>query len=134
MIGPCASVSLVGRNIRAILHQLGEAFELFAEQRVYLLSQAANDLNFTFVVDEDQGDRLVERAARAADSTRCAPTRFWGRPGSSCLRPPDRRPTPAPTWWRARRERAARDRRATHDCAYVYEPRRCVRPPQRCAG
>ncbi|HTB65471.1 MAG TPA: aspartate kinase, partial [Steroidobacteraceae bacterium] len=48
-IGPCASVSLVGRNIRGILHQLGEAFELFAEQQVYLVSQAANDLNFTFV-------------------------------------------------------------------------------------
>src|SRR6202034_783365 len=58
-LGPCASVSLVGRNIRGILHQLGEAFELFAEQRIYLLSQAANDLNFTFVVDENQGDRLV---------------------------------------------------------------------------
>jgi bifunctional diaminopimelate decarboxylase / aspartate kinase len=60
LIGPCASVSLVGRNIRAILHQLGAAFELFEEQRIYLVSQAANDLNFTFVVDEDQGDRLVE--------------------------------------------------------------------------
>ena len=55
LIGPCASVSLVGRNIRGILHQLGEAFELFADQRVYLLSQAANDLNFTFVVDERPG-------------------------------------------------------------------------------
>lgn len=61
VIGPCASVSLVGRNIRAILHQLKSAFELFAEQKIYLLSQAANDLNFTFVVDEDQGDRLVEQ-------------------------------------------------------------------------
>ena len=61
LIGPCASVSLVGRNIRAILHQLGEAFELFAEQKVYLVTQAANDLNFTFVVDEGQGDRLVEQ-------------------------------------------------------------------------
>ena len=60
IIGPCASVSLVGRNIRGILHQLGEALELFAEQRIYLVSQAANDLNLTFVVDEDQGDRLVE--------------------------------------------------------------------------
>jgi len=29
------------RNIRGILHQLGEAFELFAEQRVYCYSQAA---------------------------------------------------------------------------------------------
>ncbi len=61
VIGPCASVSLVGRNIRAILHQLGGAFEFFEEQKIYLVSQAANDLNFTFVVDEDQGDRLVEQ-------------------------------------------------------------------------
>lgn len=59
MIGPCASLSLLGRNIRAIIHQLGEAFELFEEQRIYLVSQAANDLNFTFVIDEAQGDRLV---------------------------------------------------------------------------
>ena len=59
LIGPCASVSLVGRNIRAILHRLGEALELFAEQRIHLVSQAANDLNLTFVVDEDQGPRLV---------------------------------------------------------------------------
>ena len=67
-IGPCASVSLVGRNIRGILHELGEAFEFFAEQRIHLVSQAANDLNFTFVVDEDQADRLVEQLARLADS------------------------------------------------------------------
>jgi diaminopimelate decarboxylase/aspartate kinase len=59
VIGPCASVSLVGRNIRAILHQLAPAFEAFREQKIYLVSQAANDLNFTFVVDENQGDRLV---------------------------------------------------------------------------
>jgi diaminopimelate decarboxylase/aspartate kinase len=61
LIGPCASVSLVGRNIRAILHRLGDAFELFAEQKIYLVTQAANDLNFTFVVDENQGERLVEQ-------------------------------------------------------------------------
>ena len=61
VIGPCASVSLVGRNIRAILHQLGGAFEFFEEQKIHLVSQAANDLNFTFVVDEGQGDRLVEQ-------------------------------------------------------------------------
>jgi bifunctional diaminopimelate decarboxylase / aspartate kinase len=61
LIGPCASVSLVGRNIRAILHQLGDAFEFFEEQKIYLVSQAANDLNFTFVVDESQGNRLVDQ-------------------------------------------------------------------------
>lgn len=61
VIGPCASVSLVGRNIRGILHRLGDAFDLFEEQRIYLVSQAANDLNFTFVVDENQADRLVNQ-------------------------------------------------------------------------
>jgi diaminopimelate decarboxylase/aspartate kinase len=58
-IGPCAAVSLVGRNIRAILHKLGPALEIFEEQRIHLVSQAASDLNLTFVVDEDQADRLV---------------------------------------------------------------------------
>lgn len=55
LVGPCASLSLLGRNIRAILHQLGEAFELFEEQKIYLVSQAANDLNFTFVIDSVVG-------------------------------------------------------------------------------
>ncbi len=59
VIGPCAQVSLVGHNIRSIIHQLGEVFEVFEEQKVYLISQAANDLNLTFVVDEAQAERLA---------------------------------------------------------------------------
>lgn len=58
-IGPCGSISLVGRNIRTIFHQLGDAFAVFEEQQIHLISQAANDLNLTFVVDEDQKDRLA---------------------------------------------------------------------------
>jgi diaminopimelate decarboxylase/aspartate kinase len=58
-IGPCASVSLVGRNIRAILPQLGPALEVFEQQKIHLISQAASDLNLSFVVDEDQAERLV---------------------------------------------------------------------------
>jgi diaminopimelate decarboxylase/aspartate kinase len=61
IIGPCASLSLLGHNIRGILHELGAAFELFQDQKIYLVTQAANDLNFTFVIDEMQGDRLVQQ-------------------------------------------------------------------------
>jgi len=61
IIAPCASVSVVGRNIRAILHQLGSVFSVFEEQRIHLLSQAANDLNLTFVVDEEQASRLAAK-------------------------------------------------------------------------
>lgn len=61
VINDCAVVSLVGRHIRAILHRLGPALELFQEPRLYLVSQAASDLNLSFVVDHDQADRLVGR-------------------------------------------------------------------------
>lgn len=56
-----ASLSLVGRGIRAILHEIGPVLEVFEEMKVHLVTQAANDLNLTFVVDEDQGERLVRR-------------------------------------------------------------------------
>jgi diaminopimelate decarboxylase/aspartate kinase len=61
VIGPCASISLVGRKIRAILHKLGGVLGLFEEQQIHLMTQAASDLNLTFVIDEDQSDRLVSR-------------------------------------------------------------------------
>jgi len=61
VVPDCAVVSLVGRHIRAILHRLGPALELFQEPRLYLVSQAASDLNLSFVVDHDQADRLVAR-------------------------------------------------------------------------
>lgn len=59
VIQSAAAVSLVGRQIRACLHKLGPVLSLFEEQRVYLVTQAASDLNLTFVVDESQVDRLV---------------------------------------------------------------------------
>jgi diaminopimelate decarboxylase/aspartate kinase len=60
-IDGCAVVSLVGRQIRSILHELGPALEVFEEQYVHLVSQASSDLNFSFVVDEGQAGRLVTR-------------------------------------------------------------------------
>lgn len=118
MIGPCASLSLLGRDIRAILHRLGDAFELFEEQRIYLVSQAANDLNFTFVIDEDQGDRLVTQLhdllieATAGDPV-MGPT--WEQ-----LNEPERTEADRGSWWcRRRRELiAAMDER---DCLYAYD-------------
>lgn len=61
LIGPCAAISLVGRNIRTVLHQVSDLFSVFESQKIYLLSQAANDLNLTFVVDEAQVERLAKK-------------------------------------------------------------------------
>jgi len=61
ILGPCASISLVGRHIRTILHKLGPALEVFEEQRIHLVSQAASDLNLSFVVDVNQAERLMRK-------------------------------------------------------------------------
>jgi diaminopimelate decarboxylase/aspartate kinase len=119
LIGPCASVSLVGRAIRGILHQLGDAFELFADQRIYMVSQSANDLNLTFVVDEGQGDRL----AQELHDLLIRPV-----PGDTVLGPTWEQLFAVPVaagerlqpWWRTRRAELLKVG-AEHDCAYVYD-------------
>lgn len=119
VIGPCAAVSLVGRNIRAILHRLGEALELFEEQKIYLVTQAANDLNITFVIDEEQGDRLVGRLHEIAirkmtGDPVLGPTweELYGPPG---------KPNGAPRqWWHERRADLLRIGKE-HGAAFVYD-------------
>jgi diaminopimelate decarboxylase/aspartate kinase len=59
LISNCSAVSLVGRKIRTIMPRLAPALEVFEEERIHLMSQAANDLNLSFVVDRQQGPRLV---------------------------------------------------------------------------
>ena len=119
VIGPCAAVSLVGRNIRATLHRLGAALELFEEQRIYLVTQAANDLNITFVVDEEQGDRLVSRLhdviVRNAPSDQVlGPT--WEQLHGIGAQPREG----GPPWWQGRRDELVRIARA-EGSAYVYD-------------
>jgi diaminopimelate decarboxylase/aspartate kinase len=60
IIGDCAAVTLVGQRIRAILHELTPVLEVFQEQQVHLVTQAANDLNLTFVVNSEHAPRLVQ--------------------------------------------------------------------------
>lgn len=60
-IRDCSAVSLVGRKIRTILARLAPALEVFEEEKIHLMSQAANDLNLSFVVDQGQGPRLVRK-------------------------------------------------------------------------
>jgi diaminopimelate decarboxylase/aspartate kinase len=121
IIGPCASVSLLGRNIRSILHQLGPALELFAEQRIYLVSQAANDLNLTFVVDESQGDRLVDDLHHLlVDPVR--DDAVLGSTWRQLFEPTEREDRRVVSWWERDRQRllALMDER---EAAYVYDLR-----------
>ncbi len=119
-IGPCASVSLVGRNIRTVLPRLGPALEVFSEQKIHLLTQAASDLNLTFVVDERQSQRLSRRLhellfSDADDDARLGPT--WRELEEG---PAKRPPALPPAWWHHRREELL-ELAAEQSPLYVYD-------------
>jgi len=120
ILGPCASLSLLGQNIRGILHEMGSAFELFQDHKIYLVTQAANDLNFTFVIDESQGDRLVqqlhERLIQSIGSDRVlGPT--WAQLFSD-----KNAGAPTPNWWEQPKKRSVLlDIAARESAAFVYD-------------
>lgn len=125
----CASISLVGRGIRGILHQLAPVLELFEEHRVHLVSQAASDLNLTFVVDEGDADRLLAKlhallfAHRGADAL-LGPTwseLFGPAPGATAA-PPGKRRAAAPQWWETEREALLAVARAGTPAYAVHGP------------
>jgi bifunctional diaminopimelate decarboxylase / aspartate kinase len=114
----CATVSLVGLGIRTILHRLGPALEVFEQRRIFQVSQAANDLNLTFVVEARHADRLVQQLHQQVIPGGVGGDSVFGPTWEQLFRADvGRRPVTA--WWRherARLEAALGDR----DCAYVY--------------
>ncbi|MEX2467153.1 MAG: bifunctional aspartate kinase/diaminopimelate decarboxylase [Gemmatimonadota bacterium] len=119
IIRPCAAVSLVGRRIRALLHRLGPALEVFEQQRIHLVTQAASDLNLTVVVDEDQADRLVRLLHAQLIAEAGSPETFG--PSWEQLRPGGPGAAPRATrWWEEKRE-ALLARLGDDACAYVYD-------------
>jgi diaminopimelate decarboxylase/aspartate kinase len=119
IIPDCAMVSLVGRKIRTILPRLAPALSAFEEERIHLVSQAANDLNFSFVIDQSQMGRLVGKLhasmiGQAPDRSPYGPSweeLFREKAPAAAAREP---------WWRQRRDRllsvAVREPNA-----YVYD-------------
>ena len=119
VVGPCAAVSLVGRRIRAILPRLGPALEVFAEQHVHLVTQAASDLNLSFVVDETNADRL---AADLHALLIHGGGDVFGLSWTELVERRGERERVEPPWWVEQRERllALAHQRSP---AYVYDER-----------
>ncbi len=117
IIRDCAAIALVGRRIRTILHDLAPVLEVFEEHKVHLVTQAANDLNLTFVVSSEHAYRLVQHLhdllVDKFEGGVFGPTwiQFSGGPEA------DTRPEP---WWRARRNELL-EIAARMGTAYVYE-------------
>ncbi len=120
VLGPCASLSLLGHNIRGILHELGAAFELFQDHKIHLVTQAANDLNFTFVIDEGQGDRLVHQLHERLIQ-RIGSDRVLGPTWQQLFAAEERAPA-APPWWQTPAKRRRLCEIATREsAAFVYD-------------
>ncbi len=116
IVHPTAVVSIVGRRIRSVLGELGGALGAFQDKPVHLISNSSEDLNLSFVVDEEDGSVLVRRLHDALLAHRAGDPRFgpaWVRLRGA------RAPGPPAAWWRQERERLltlAADGRAR----YVY--------------
>ena len=121
VIEDCAAVTLVGRRIRAILHELSPVMEVFEEYKVHLVTQASNDLNFTFVVDSEHAYRIVQRL-HGLFVNRFQEGGVFGPTWEELVEPP---PTPTSIslplpWWDSKRDELlaiAEEREA----AYVYD-------------
>ncbi len=119
VIPNCSAVSLVGRKIRTIIPRLAPALEVFEEERIHLMSQAANDLNLSFVVDKQQGPRLVVKLHSTIIRKKGASSVFgssWERLFASdepTVRLPD-------VWWMKKRDQllSLADEQLN---AYVYD-------------
>ncbi|MBT8117506.1 MAG: bifunctional aspartate kinase/diaminopimelate decarboxylase, partial [Gammaproteobacteria bacterium] len=119
LIADCSAVSLVGRKIRTIIPKLAPALEVFEEERIHLMSQAANDLNLTFVVDRQQGPRLVSKLHASVIRSTGSNAVFgasWERlfAGDHLLA------RSADTWWMQKRSQLLAVA-GTEQNAYVYD-------------
>ncbi|WP_417479317.1 bifunctional aspartate kinase/diaminopimelate decarboxylase [Maricaulis maris] len=120
IIENCAAVSLVGRGVRALLAQFGPAMEAFAHYPVRLVSQAANDLNLTVVVDGDQGKPLCRRLHDQLIQPKPMDRTFgpsWREIGENLT---ETAPAGTGTWWRAKRQ-ALLDLCPVDGALYVYD-------------
>ncbi len=109
VVHPCAVISIVGRKVRAVLHELGPALEEFKERPVHLVSDSAEDRNISFVVDERAAPALVARiherlfSAQGGDA-RLGPTwEMIERSGPAARLGAASSDAPA-KWWAARRD------------------------------
>lgn len=103
LISNCSAVSLVGRKIRTIMPRLGPALEVFEEERIHLMSQAANDLNLSFVVDRQQGPRLVGKL-HASIIRKTGASTVFGASWERLFAADEPVARAADTWWMQKRD------------------------------
>lgn len=57
----CASISLIGSSIRSVLPKISSSLTVFEDYPIQMMTQAANDLSLTFVVNNEHADKIVSQ-------------------------------------------------------------------------
>lgn len=120
VIAPCAAVTLVGRGMRQLMHRLHAVFAEVGSARVHLLTQSANDLNLTFVIDESALTPLLPRLHEALLASGLLCGEDPAVLGPSWTELAQAQTTPLLAWWRAPAVRERLLALAADGPAYVY--------------
>lgn len=118
IINRTAVVCLIGAKIRAILHEIGPALQVFEEHPIYMVSQSASDLNLSFVVDEDRAPQLANQLHATLIAKSRSP--LFGPTVEALNKPLAAAAAPAEEWWATKRD-ALIEIAHEHSAAYVYD-------------
>jgi diaminopimelate decarboxylase/aspartate kinase len=118
-IPDCAVVSLVGRRMRSNLARMAQALAVFEEERIHLVTQGASDLNFSFVIDENQVPRLIAKL-HASLITASHADHVFGPSWEQLFGERLENPQAPKAWWESRREELLQIA-ARQSSAYVYD-------------
>src|SRR5690348_8811500 len=122
VIAPCAAITLVGRGMRSLLHTLSGVLAEFGQLRVHMISQSSNNLNLTFVVDEEVVDALLPHLHDlliAAGALRTDDSALFG-PSWQTLYGSGETVGAAPAWWRQSQRQRLLELAAETTPRYVY--------------
>ena len=125
----CISISLVGNSIRTILGRLSAALDVFQDRHVHMVTQSANDLNLTLVVDPEHALSLVRKLHQLLISSAADNRPEFGpswRELTRLLRPADR----VDPWWSVKAEQL-QQLMSGRDSAYVYDLETACRAARR---
>jgi len=122
VIAPCAAITLVGRGMRSLLHTLSGVLAEFGQLRVHMISQSSNNLNLTFVVDEEVVDALLPHLHDlliAAGALRTDDSALFG-PSWQTLYGSGETVGAVPAWWRESQRQRLLELAAETTPRYVY--------------
>ena len=115
----CMSISLVGNSIRTILGRLSAALDVFQDRHVHMVTQSANDLNLTLVVDPEHALSLVRKLHQLLIASQAENRPEFGPSWTELTRITPVPGIPEP-WWRGKAESLLQLMQG-RDSAYVYD-------------